>query len=94
MITISPRRSFDHAELGDKAGAALLRHDQHLAVGIVEAAVGHRAIGGIEMHRHADLRRHIAVAAERHDAFDEIGRLRAESETATSAIASASPRLR
>ena len=27
------------------------------------------------MHRHADLRRHVAVAAERHDAFDKIGRL-------------------
>ena len=65
----------DHAELGDKARTALLRHDQHLAVGIVEAAVGHRSIGGIEMHRHADLRRHITVAAERHDAFDKIGRL-------------------
>ena len=27
------------------------------------------------MDRHADLRRHVAVAAERHDALDEVGRL-------------------
>ena len=27
------------------------------------------------MHRHADLRRHITVAAEGHDAGDKIGRL-------------------
>ena len=94
MMTISPQARFDHAELGDKAGAALLRHDQHFAVGIVEAAVGHRAVGGVEVNRHADLRCDIAIAAQRNDAFDEIGRGAAEWETATSAAASASPRLR
>ncbi len=74
-MTISPAAGFDHAKLGDKAGAALLRHDQHFAVGIVEDPIGHRRVGGIEVHRHADLGRYIAVAAERHDALDEIGRL-------------------
>ena len=75
MTTISPGARLDHAKLGDEAGAALLRHDQHFAVGIVEAAIGHRAVGGVDVDRHADLRRHVAVAADRHDAFDEIGRL-------------------
>jgi hypothetical protein len=70
-----PGRRFDHAQLGDKAGAALLRHDQHFAVGIVEAAIGHRAVGGVDVDCHADLGRHVAVAAERDDAGDEVGGL-------------------
>ena len=68
-------RSLDDAKLGDEARAALLRDDQHFPVGIVEAAVGHRAVGGIDMDRHADLRRHVAIAAEGHQTFNEIGGL-------------------
>ena len=66
---------FDNAELGDETGASLLRYDQHFAVGIVEAAIRHRAVGGIDVDRHADLDGDVAVAAERDDALDEIGRL-------------------
>ena len=50
------RLGVDHAELGDEALPALLRHDQHLAVGVVEDAVAHRAVGGVEVRRGAGLR--------------------------------------
>ena len=75
MTTISPGDRLDDAELGDEAGAAELRHDQHFAVGVVEAAVGHRAVGGIDVHAHADLGGDVAVAAHGHHALDEVGRL-------------------
>jgi len=54
---------------------ALLRHDQHFAVGIVEKPIGHRSIGGVDVNPDADLRRHVAIAARRDYAFDEIGGL-------------------
>jgi hypothetical protein len=56
-------------------GPALLRHDEQFAIGIVKAAIGHRAIGGVNMNAEADLSCDVAIAAERHDAFDEISRL-------------------
>ena len=68
-------RRLDDAELGDEARAAELRHDQHFAVGIVEAAIGHRAVGGIDVHAHADLRGDVAVAAHGHHALDKVGGL-------------------
>jgi hypothetical protein len=34
----------DDAELGPKPQAPLLRHEQHLAIGIVEILVLHRAV--------------------------------------------------
>ena len=82
MMAISPGERLDHAQLGHEPRAALLRHDQHFAVGIVEIAVGHRAVGGVDVHRHADLRRDVAIAAERDDAFDEVGRLLRDRERA------------
>ncbi len=65
-------RDLHDAQLGDEASAAHLRHDQHLAIGVVEIAVGHRRVGDIGMGRHAGLRADIAAAAEGADAVDEI----------------------
>ena len=53
--------------------AALLREDEHLAVGVVEEAVGHGGVGGVEVDADAVLRGGVAVAAEGDDAFDEVG---------------------
>jgi hypothetical protein len=53
---------------------ALLRHDQQLAVGVLEHPVDHRAVGQVEVRGHAGLGRDVAVAADRHQAVDEVGR--------------------
>jgi hypothetical protein len=45
------RLGLDHAELGDEAMAAGLRHEQHLAVGVVEAAASHRPVGRVQVAR-------------------------------------------
>ena len=50
------RLGVDDAELGDEAVPALLRHDQHLAVGVVEGAALHRAVGGVDVGGGAGLR--------------------------------------
>ena len=75
MTAISPGAASTIAEFGDEPGSALLRHDQHFAIGIIKVAVGHRAVGGINMNRDADLRRDVAIAAERNNAFDKVSRL-------------------
>jgi hypothetical protein len=64
---------FDCTEFGDETGAALLRYDRHFTVGIVKEAIGHGAVGGIDVHRHADLGRNVAIAAKCNDTFDEVG---------------------
>ncbi len=68
-------RGVEEAELGDQAQLALLRHDQQLAVGVVEHPVDHRAVGQVQVRGHAGLGGHVAVAADRHQAVDEVGRL-------------------
>ena len=45
----------DAAEFGDEAQIALLRHEHHLAVGIVEMLVDHRFGDEIDMRGHAGL---------------------------------------
>src|SRR5215472_11562709 len=50
-------RSFDNSELGDQPGTSLLRHNEQFTVGIVEVAVAHCAIGGVNMNGDADLAR-------------------------------------
>ncbi len=45
----------DPAELGDEAQIALLRHEHHLAVGIVEMLIDHRFGDEIDMRGHAGL---------------------------------------
>ncbi|CAM2144933.1 hypothetical protein PT2222_160209 [Paraburkholderia tropica] len=54
--------------------APFLRHDQQFAIGIEEEAVGHRAVGRVEMDRATAHRRRRAVARHRHPAVDEVGR--------------------
>ena len=56
MTTISCGSASIDAELGDEALPAELRHDQHLAVGVVEGAPLHRAVGGVDVRRRAGLR--------------------------------------
>ncbi len=73
MTTISPGAASMTPSSVKKRTQPSLRHDQHLAVGIVEDALAHRAIGGVKVHGHAELRRDIAVAAERDHALDEVG---------------------
>jgi hypothetical protein len=69
------RRDVEAAELGDQMQVALLRHDQQLAVGVLEHPVDHRAVGQVEVRGHAGLGGHVAVAADRDQAVDEVGRL-------------------
>ncbi len=68
------RLDIEYAELGRDAQPALLRHDQQLAVGVVEEAALHRAVGGVDMDAAAGLRRRAAVAGHREQAIDEIRR--------------------
>ena len=65
-MQISPGSASIAAELGEEAQRALLRHDQHLAVGVVEVVVLHRLGGEIDVRRHAGLR--VDVAGRRHGA--------------------------
>jgi hypothetical protein len=60
------------AEFGGELQAPLLRHHQHLAVGVPEDAL-HRAVGGVEMHRDALDGRTLGVGDEGDEAGDEIG---------------------
>ena len=69
------RRNFENAELGVEPKRPQLRNDQHFAIGRVEEAILHRRVGGVEMNRQPDLHRRIAIAAERHDAVDEVSLL-------------------
>ncbi len=45
----------DHPEFGDQAQVALLQHEHHLTVGVVEVLVHHRLGDEIDMCRHARL---------------------------------------
>ena len=87
-------RRVEHAELGAQQQAALLRHDQQLAVGVVEDAVGHRAVGAIDVDADAAACAGVAVAADRHQAVDEVGRARRETAAGPSAAGSATARPR
>ena len=60
------------AELGEEAQRALLRHDQQLAVGVVEVLVLHRRGDEIDVRGHAGLR--VDVAGRRHGAHARRGR--------------------
>ena len=44
------RLDLDHAQLGQQAQRAQLRHDQQLAVGVVEVAADHIAVGGVQVN--------------------------------------------
>ena len=61
----------DDAELGPQPQLALLRHEQELAVGVVEVLVDHRAGDEVEMRAHAGLRAGIAGRRHGAHAFEE-----------------------
>ena len=79
------RRNFENAELRAQQQLALLRQDQHFAVGVVEEAVVHRSVGDIEMDADAVLHGRVAVAAEGDNALDKVRRLRREAGADSSA---------
>ena len=68
------RLHLQHAHLGGDAQAALLRHDQQFAVGIVEITPIHVAIGRVQVHADAGTRFGTAVAGHGEQAVDEVGR--------------------
>ena len=70
------RRDLEPAELGAKPQPALLRHDQKLAVGVVEIAVAHRPVRRVQVDAAALHRDGASVAAHRDPAVDEVDRRR------------------
>src|SRR5690349_10473604 len=60
------------SKLRKESDPALFGHDQHLAVGIVEIAVSHAFVEGIDVNADAGLGERIAIARDRGDAVDEI----------------------
>ena len=61
----------DDAELGAQPQAPLLGHEHHLAVGVVEVLVLHRAGGEINVRRHAGLAAGIAGCGNGPDTLDQ-----------------------
>ena len=74
--------------------AALLRHEQHLAIGVDEGAALHRAVGEVDVRADAGLRLGIAVGGQRVHAVDEVdvGAVRAASGASAAARAAARSR--
>ncbi|MNM86767.1 hypothetical protein D3C81_989290 [compost metagenome] len=68
------RFHFQAAQLGHHQQAPLLRHDQHLAVGVVEEAVMHRLVGQVQVDAATGHRFRAAITGHRHDAVDKVGR--------------------
>src|SRR5215831_11182404 len=64
-----------NAEFGDKARAALLRDNEHVAVRIVEIALRHGGVGGIDVNRQARLVGGAPAAPNGDDTVDKIGRI-------------------
>ena len=61
----------DDAHLGHEAQPPLLRHDQHLAIGVPEHLVGHRAGSDVDVRRHPRLRAGITRRRDGVHAFNE-----------------------
>jgi len=68
------RLHVEHAQFGFDVQPALLRHDQQLAIGVVEEAALHVAVGRVQVDADADARRCGAIAGHGEQAIDEIGR--------------------
>jgi hypothetical protein len=68
------RLDLEHAELGRDVQASLLRHDQQLAIGVVEEPAVHVAVGRVQVDADARLRHRSAIAGQREQAVDEIHR--------------------
>ena len=88
------RSDIQNAEFGVEAQRSQLRHNQQLAVGVIEETVLHRGVGRVEMNRDAGLHRRVAIAAERDDAVDEVGLLFGERQRIPAQLIRASWELR
>ena len=62
------------SQLGEDQDLAELRDEHQLAVGVDEVASAHRAVGAVDVDRHAGLRRRLAAAGESYQFVQEIGR--------------------
>jgi hypothetical protein len=74
MTTISCGSTSMRPNSVAKRRRPLLRHDQQLAVGIVEKAIGHRPVRRVQMDAAAGHGRRISVARHGDQSIDEIGR--------------------
>ena len=68
------RLDLQHAKFGRNAQTALLRDYQQLGVGVVEEAALHRTVRGVDVDAAPTLRGGAAVAGDREQPVDEIGR--------------------
>ena len=68
------RRDVERAELRAQDQAARLRDQQQLAVGAIEIAAGHRAVGPVDVYADARQACRCPVAADRRQSVDEVGR--------------------
>src|SRR4249919_647416 len=68
------RLDIEYTELGGDMQAALLRHDQEFAVGVVEEAVLHRLVRRVQVDADAALRAGRTVAGHGEQPVDEIDR--------------------
>ena len=66
-------RDLHAAEFGQQREAALLRHEQQLAIGVHEHPRFHVAVGGINVQRDALQVGRIAVGQHRRHAVDQVG---------------------
>ena len=66
------RPRIEHPALGVQPQAALLRHDQQLAVRAVEHPLRHGAIGQVQVDADAGLQAGIAIGRQGHQAVHEI----------------------
>ncbi len=67
-------RQGHHTQLRVQHQGALLGHDQQLAVGGIEVAIHHRAVGAIDVDADADAPMGIPIAADRHQSVQEVRR--------------------
>ena len=68
------RGDADFSQLGENQNFAQLRDEHQLAVGVDEVALAHRAVGAVDVHRHAGLRRRLAAAGESYHFVQKVGR--------------------
>ncbi len=66
------RSHLQRAQFGAQRERALLRHDQQLAIGVVEEALAHVAVEGVDVHAATGLRRGIAIDGDRHQPSEEV----------------------
>src|SRR5687767_5178207 len=69
------RTGLQIAKLSNEADPPILRHEQHLAVGVVEVPLAHALVKGIDVHRHPRLGEQIAVPRDRRNPINKVGRL-------------------